>query len=257
MPKNPLLLLTRMFQKFSAVLKITAWAVIVIIMITACATTDKKALFSETPVALVSVASNYDINWKGEKTEPSLLGGTVRRVMRANEDWVITTSADIIIDEIEGIIRSNLDLSPLVSLAPKDEVLSSRSYNEARINPYQQKDGMITPIGYRLVYYRDRNFFPAFAAETGIKKFLFITLDLTKAMSTGIAKNGTCRARVDMAVTLKDERGKDLFVKNYDISSIEKTKVNSGAYSQEEFLGLLRDVVNDACLDFLEDIGKR
>ena len=230
-------------------------AVTVLLTAIGCASTGKRTLFSETPVALVSIASNYDINWKGEKpTTESIAGSAIRRLLRTDESLAIVTKADVIIDDAEEIIRSTLDNSPNFSLAPKDSFLRSRSYIDARLNPYQENDKMIAPTGYRLVYHREKNFYPAFARETGIERTLFITLDLTKEMSFGAGKNGRCRGKVDMAVLLKDSRGKTLFNKIYQASSLGETQVRTGAYSQEELLDLLRSAIGDACLDFLDDL---
>jgi hypothetical protein len=113
---------------------------------------------------------------------------------------------------------------------------------------------MVKPTGYRLINHRNNNFYPALARETGIQRSLFITLDLTKGMSSGVGKNGNFRANVAMTVMLKDARGKNLFHKIYEISSWDRTSVTSGAYSQEEFLGLLRSAISDACQSFLDDL---
>ena len=233
----------------------TLWIIAITLIALGCATTGKGAIFSGTPIALVSVVSNYDINWKGEEpTSSSVVSDAIRRIMRANEDWVIVTKADIIIDEAEEIIRSSLEKSPQVTLAPKEDVFNARSYNEARLNTNQANGQMVKPAGYRMVFHRDKNFFPNFAKETGIDKTLFITLDLTKEMSSGIGKNGSYRGRATMTVLLKDMRGKDLFNKIYEVPSRDNAKVTSGAYSQEELLELLRSAINDACLDFLDDL---
>ena len=234
--------------------KITIFLALVILAVSGCAST-KSGIFSEAPIALVSVAANYDINWKGEGTiSDSAISRMVRRTMGADEEWVIFTRADTIIDEIEEMIRNTLETSPLVSLAPRDDVLRSRAYNEARINLVQEREQMVKPTGYRLINYRDNNFFPALARETGIERSLFITLDLTKEMHGGFGKNGNCRASVEMTVMLKDSRGKNLFNKTYHAFSRGTTKVTSGAYSQEELLDLLRSAISNACQNFLDDL---
>ena len=219
-----------------------------------CAT-GKGAFFSDAPVALVSIVSNYDINWKDEDpVSPSAVNSAYRRARRTDEDWVIVSSADMIIDEIEEIIRNTLEESPLVTLAPKDRALRSLSYNEARPNSVQEKNSMMTPEGYRLINNRDNNFYPALLAETGITRTLFITLDLTREMYSGVGKNGNCRAKVSMNVMLKDDRGKNLFHKTYDTYSRDTTRVTAGAYSQNEFLDLVLSAIEDACLDFLDNL---
>ena len=236
----------------------TIFLLTVIILLTAsgCASTRKGEIFSEAPIALVSLVSNFDINWKGEEpiSHTTTTGDAIRRMMRADEDWVIFTRADLIIEETEQTIRNLLENSPFITLAPKDQVFGSRSYNEARLNRVQENDEMIMPEGYRLIFHRDNNFFPAFARETGIERTLFITLDLTKAMSSGFAKNGNFRALVDMSVVLKNERGRTIFSRVYSVRSQGQTRTTSGAYSQEELLDLVRSAIYDASSAFLDSL---
>ena len=230
--------------------------VVCMLIASACATTRKGALFSDRPIAIVSVVSNYDVNWKGEEpiTTTYAVGNAIRRTRKVDEDWVTFTRADNIIDEAEEIIRSSLGKFSNVTLAPKDEILRSRSYNEARLNPVQEKEKMIHPTDYRMVYYGDKNLYPALARETGIEKFLFVTLNLTKEMSSGLGKNGRFRAKVSMSVMLKDIRGKTLFYNTYESASYDEVKVTSGAYSENDLLELLRFTISDVCRVFLKDL---
>ena len=234
----------------------TLWIIAITLTASGCATTGKRTLFSDVPIALVSIVSNYDINWKGEEpTMQSKASDMFRQIRHTDEDWVIITKADSLIDEAGDIIRSTLEKSPHINLVPGEKVFNSRSYNEARLDSLQVREQMVAPAGYRLVYNRDNKFYPAFARETGIERTLFITLDLTKEMYSGIGKNGNCRANVDLNVLLKDERGKNLFSKTYNVSSRDQIKVTAGAYSQEELLELMRSAISDACLVFLNDLG--
>ena len=227
----------------------------IVLSVSSCASTRRRELFNEAPIALVSVLSNYDINWKGEEPlESPTSGSALRRLLGADEDWVIFTRAHHIIDEADEIIRTTLEQSPFITFAPKDEVFRSRSYNEAQLNPFIESDNLITPSGYRTIFHRDNNFLSAFARETGIGRSLFITLELTKEMSSGFAKNGNCRALVAMNLMLKDERGRTLFNQTFNTRSWGQTRVTSGAYSQDDFLDLVRSAITEACMVFLDTL---
>ena len=226
-----------------------------ILSLSSCASTKRRDLFNEAPIALISIISHFDINWKGEEpiTSPSS-GEAFRRILGAEEDWVTITRANLIIDEAEEIIRRNLENSPFITFAPQVDVFRSHSYNEAQLNPFIESDDLITPAGYRMIFHRDNDFFPAFARETGIQRSLFITLDMTKDMSSGFSKNGNLRADVSMIVMLKDERGRTLFNQTFNARSRMQTRVTSGAYDQDHLLELTRSAINDACMDFLDTL---
>ena len=230
-----------------------------LLIITGCVSTDRRLIFSQSPVAIVSVVANNDINWMGEEplTVSSILSfnRTLRRSMEEDPDFVITTSSSLIIDEIEEFIRFMFASSPFVTLAPKETVLNSRSYNEARIHGVQEMQEMAKPAGFRYVFHRDNNFYPAFAQETGIERTLFITLNITKMMASGFGKSGNLRAHVSMNVLLKDSRGRNVFNKTYEAGSRGQLSVSSGAYSQSGLLALVKSALSDVCDDFLDDLA--
>jgi hypothetical protein len=227
---------------------------IFILIASGCASAGRKAIVTESsPIALVFIAANYDINWKGEEaTRASGTGKAIRRIRRIDPDWSTITKSDSIIGEIEQTIYDTLNASPLISLAPREDALNSQAYIEAKLNPYYETRGMAKPTGYRFVYYRDKEFMARLAGETGIEKTLYIALNLTKAMASGIGKNGSGVADISMSVMIKNIQGKNLWFKTYEVRSLDRFKVTSGAYSEEELLALFPPAIKDACLDFLD-----
>ncbi|MDR0720618.1 MAG: hypothetical protein LBF78_13350 [Treponema sp.] len=230
---------------------------IIILLISACASSGKQALRSGgSPLAIVSVAANYDINWKGQdQTIESFSGRVIQRMRRVDPDWEIITKSDSVINELEKVIRDTLGVSPLFTLASKEETLNAPSYMNARLNKLQIDKEMIQSEGYRMVHYGDKNFPPAFAKETGINKILFITLNLTKSMRSGFGKNGTAQAEVAMTVRALDSGGKTLFHKTYELKSLDGIPVTSGSYSRTELLALFPPTVADLCYLFLDDLA--
>ncbi|MCL2478244.1 MAG: hypothetical protein FWF22_01990 [Treponema sp.] len=230
-------------------------AVFILPLVSGCAGTDRKTAFSESPIALVSVVANSDVNWKDEPPlDPGFISRSQRRAMDENPDQtVITNSADFI-DAVEQTIRATLENSPYIVFAPSADVTGASAYINARESAIQVKDKMAKPAGYRYVDFRDNNFIKGFAAETGIKKMLFITLDITKRMNSGISKFGSARADVSMSVMLKDENGKNLFYKIYESSSRDQTKVSNSIYSNSELQQMIIDAIQDVCYTFTDDL---
>ena len=227
-----------------------------VLIMTACATTDKRQLFGSSPIALVSVVANNDINWKDEgPVNVAAASRSARRTMEEDPDQNMVTFSGAIIDEALDIIRSILESSPFISFVPDETVLRSRSYNNARPNAVQEKDEMAKPVDYRYINFRDKNFFADFSAETGINKTLFISLDLTKAMASGFGKNGSFRVNVSMSVMLVNEKGKRLFYKIYTVPGRDTISVSGGMYSQSEIEHALLSAIGDACYYFLDDIA--
>ena len=223
-------------------------------LVTGCLTAGKELLLYERePIALVSVTSNWDINWKGEEpTNPRLVASTTRRTLRSDPDLTLISNAEELINTAEILFRDTMaESGGLISLAEKEKVLLSRAYQEARLSKYQINREDVTPAGYRLVDFRDKSFPPAFAAETGIQRCMFLEFKFTKIIRSGFGKNGNAGADVEMKVLILDARGKTLYTKTFSMGSRDTISVSSGVYSQSGLLGLFDSVINDAAYEFL------
>jgi len=221
---------------------------------TSCLTAGKEILFSQREtIALVSVVSNWDIKWKGEEpTNPRLVATTTRRTLRSDPDLTLISNAEELINTAEELIRDTMaDSGGLINLAEKETVLLSRAYQDARLNKYQINREDVSPAGYRLIDYRDKNFSPALAAETGIQRSMFVEFKFTKAMYNGVGKSGNAGADVEMKILILDAQGKTLYIKTFSIGSISTIKVSDGMYSQSGLISLFESVIGDACYEFL------
>jgi hypothetical protein len=220
---------------------------------TGCASVERVSPFSQNvPIALVSVVSNWDINWKGEEpVNPRLAGTMARRALRTDPDLTLVSNADELINTAERLFREAMARSPLINLAEKETVFLSRAYREARLNRHQVNRGDVSPTGYRLVDFRARNFSPALAAETGIQRVMFVEFNFTKAMRSGFGKNGNGGAEVDMRVLIRDARGNTLYNRTFSLGSQSTIRVADGRYSRSGLIQLFESAIADACFEFL------
>ena len=229
--------------------------IVILFVLANCATAGGKDLFGGSPIAVVSLVSNQDINWKDEaKSDLRLTSRSQRRAMQGDSDQTLVSEADLFIDETGQVIFSVMETSPFISFAPKADVLNAVSYKNAPSYYVQEKAEMAKPAGFRYINFRDKKFLSEFAAETGADKMLFINLNITKFMASGIGKNGSFRVSAVMSVMLKDERGKTLFNKSYEALSRDSSKVSNGMYSESELERMILMTVEDACYYFLDDI---
>ena len=223
---------------------------------TGCASSGDVLLAQKDPIALVSVVSNWDINWKGEASlDPSINDIFVNRLLRRDPDLAYISNADELINTAELLFRNTVAASSLINLAEKDKVLLSGAYREAKTNRYQVNKGMTKPEGYRLVDYGDKNFHAAMAKETGLQRSLFVEFDFTTEMVSGLGKNGNGRANADMKIIVLDSHGKTLYRKVFTAWSRTSTKVSSGVYSGSELMNLFEEAIIEAVYDFLEKIS--
>lgn len=228
-------------------------------LLAGCASAGKAALLSQRdPIALVSIVSNLDINWKDEDSlDPNTISPLVNRTLRRDPDLAVISSAAELIVSAEKIFRDTMEGS-VISLADKERVLGAAAYKEAKVNRYQlarEEEGkQVKPPEYRYVDYRDKNFPTAFAAGTGIERSMFVEFTFTKAMTFGAGKFGTCRADIEMTVMIINNLGKSIYKKTFSLESRDTTKVSNGVYSQTEMMILFEAGVSDACHDFLDDL---
>jgi hypothetical protein len=222
-----------------------------------CASTGKKAVLAQRePIALVSVVSNDDINWQGEETiKTRNLFTFANKVLSADPDNTDISNADELIITAETLIRNTAEGS-VITLADRETVLRSRSYQEARLIRSQVNHKLVTPGDFRFIDYRDKNFAAALAKETGIQRSMYVEFEFTKSMISGIGKNGNCAANVDMTVSVLDARGKTLIKRTYSLRSKARLKVSSGVYSQTGLTELFEDTIVEAVYDFLDYLAK-
>ena len=224
---------------------------LLILFATGCVSSGKAIIEERNPIALVSVVSNWDINWKGEEpTDPNTFSIFGNRALRDDPDMTLVSNADELINTAEALFRNAINASPLINLAEKDAALSARAYREAKTNePARNK--RVKPAGYDYINFRDKNFPAALANETGIQRVMFVDFDFTKAMYSGFGKNGDGRAELDMNITILDNSGKTIYNRKFSSWSKSTIKVTGGVYSQTGLMELFEEAIDNVCAIFL------
>jgi hypothetical protein len=226
-------------------------AAILIISATGCASSAKAIIEQKDPIALVSVVSNWDINWKGEgPTNPNAFSIFGNSTLRSDPDMTLVSNADELIVTAETLFRNAINASPIINLAEKGTVLSSRAYREARTNE-PGRNSLAKPADYRFINFRDKNFPAALAGETGINRVMFVEFDFTKSMYSGFGKNGEGRANVDMNIIILDSSGKTLYNRKFSSLGGSTIKITGGVYSQTGMMELFEEAIDDVCRIFL------
>ncbi|MCL2380590.1 MAG: hypothetical protein FWC64_03230 [Treponema sp.] len=218
-----------------------------------CASPGRAILLSEPePVALVSVVANWDINWHGEDpVNPNFIGASTRRALHADPDLTIVSNTEELIYTAERHIREIMGWSGIIELADRETVLLSRAYQEAGLNRRRMSRPYVLPAGYRLINPRDREFPQALAAETGIRRSMFVEFTFTKAMRSGFARNGNSGANLDMGVLILDAGGRTLYNRTFSLGSRGAISVSNGMYSHSGLMALFDALIIDACHEFL------
>jgi hypothetical protein len=242
-------------MKFVKLLKLF---VIMALLLSSCASSGKSKDFSaNAPMGLVTVISNYDINWAGEKTYESAgaLTDFVRKALGFERDkaTVRVSNAGLLVNEADSLLRRVIGEAGVFRLEDKDRLVNSVSYAWGGNGKKAKMTGMINAESYKPVTYRDRDFAAKLATETGIQSLLYITFTFNKEMISGFSKTGKCRAKVIMSAMLISPGGKILYRKEINTHSRDKIAVADGAYSEEELMDLFREAVGEACYRFVWD----
>lgn len=217
---------------------------------------NPKNLSPFTPVGIVSVISNGEINWDGEgPTIPpgETVGGKLFNAVSNRPDsgrvW-ISNSGDLI-SEADASIRIILSQAGIGGFADKDRITASGAYTGAAEYARLGREKKVHAQGYKFLNPRDKNLPARLFQETGIKSVMYITFTFSKVMGSGIGKFGNMRAKVDMLVTIISAEGKTLYNRTHTKTSEDKIAVSNGGYSQDELMNLFRSTIADACYDFI------
>lgn len=221
-----------------------------------CASSGKTVLLAQKdPIALVSVISNEDINWQGEaSTNPESLGPLVKRKLRNEPEMAAITKANELINTAEFMLRSAVNASGRFSLAERETVLNSSAYQNAKERKFPNRE-MVTPDNFRFVDVRDKNLPAALAAETGLKRFMYVEFNFTKMLFTGISFIGSCRPDVEMNVVIVDAGRKTIYRKAVSSLSTSGTRTVNGVYNQAELLELFHEAIDGVLFDFFSDFN--
>jgi hypothetical protein len=221
-----------------------------------CASSAKKGkdFSAYAPMGLVSVVSNYDINWLGERTfeKQDLIGSLVRTTLKIKTDdtRVRISKAGELVNEADSILRKILSEAGVFRLEDKGRIINSATYAAAVSKRTSSTPVMIAADGYKPLDYRNKNFASELFLETGVRSILYITFTFNKEMVSGFMKTGMCRARVIMDTRLITPQGKIIYRKVIETQSRDKIEVKNELYSNDELMDLFREAIGEACYRF-------
>jgi hypothetical protein len=210
------------------------------------------------PMGLVSVTSNYDINWVGETTLESdsrSISDFIRKSlsMAPDEVRVRVSKADTLINEADALLRKIITEGEVFRLTGKERLTDTAVY--AAAENYQQPNmpEMVIADGYKYLYYRDKAFAGELAGQAAIQSLLYITFEFNKQMVSGFGKIGKARARVVMTANMVDPAGKIIYSNVIETYSNDTIEVKDGAYAHDELMDLFREPIAEACYRFVWD----
>jgi hypothetical protein len=143
-----------------------------------------------------------------------------------------------------------------IAFVDKPAVISAAAYQNAKLDKYASKAGFVQPADYRLVGATDAAFTQNLARETGAQGTLFLQFTILKQMATGMGKNGTMRAQVQMLATMVDSSGKTYFQKVYAASSKDTIGVALEIYDMDKFMDMIPPVITEVIEQFTEEFSK-
>jgi hypothetical protein len=201
-------------------------------------------------LGIVTVLSNYNIYWDDE--DP---GSSNRPKKDETPEKTRVSRADVLINDAEAILMQSFADTGITELIPKEKIIESQAYANAKRNRLWNNKGTVPAKGYEPVNYKDKNFAAALAEETGVKAGIYIVFDFSKSMVTGIGKTGRFRAQMYMRVIVVDETGRILYKRDRFVASDDSIRVSLRAFNQEELMDLFRSTIANGCYLFIQEFA--
>jgi hypothetical protein len=208
-------------------------------------------LSSHLPLGVVTVLSNYNIYWDDE--DPGFSGSPRKK---ETPERTRISRADTLIADAEAILWQSLADAGITEVVPKDTIIESPAYENAKWRFLWNNKRTILARGYRPVNYKDKNFAVALAEETGVEAGVYIVFDFSKTMVSGIGRSGAFRAQVAMTVVIVDARGKILYKRDRFVTGADKIRVSFGYFNQAELIDSLRSAIANACYLFIREFAE-
>lgn len=227
------------------------------LLLTGCASTASLKNVDElSPMSIVSVTSNSEIIWYGEKQKKSgLLDSILKKAADDSEEddlAILLSRTKPLLESAEIELVEALNNIDSVSVIDKEVVLNSNAYLNGNIDKNMEKLQRISPEGYKFVNGKDKKFLKNMNKEIGSSSNLFIDFTFSKKMVTGIGKNGTLGACVEIFVKIVDPKGKVIFNKIYTGRSDDTTAIALGVYNPQSLVDLYPSALDNA-LDYLKE----
>jgi hypothetical protein len=202
------------------------------------------------PLGVVTVLSNYNIYWDDEDPQSS-------DRPRAGETPEKTriSRADVLISDAEAILQQSFIDAGITDVVSKDVIIKSQAYRDAKRKWLWNNDRTVLAEGYEPINYRDKDFAAALAIETGVRAGIYFIFDFSKAMASGIGKNGTFRAQVYMQVVVVDAAGKTLYNRDRFVASSDRIPVSFRSFNEKELLDIFRSAIANACYLFIQEFA--
>lgn len=218
-----------------------------------CASTGSlKNIADVSPTAMLSVMSNNDITWHGEKQEShGLLGNFLEKKV----DEVTGENALDLLPLAETTLRAALKKSGFEVLEAA-AVINSDAYKKAKEDALAKNSGLIVPEGYRYIPMKNKDIVSSLSAGTGVKSGIHVNFNFQKMMSTGVAKNGIAKACVSMNFFVVNPDGKTIFQKSYFASSQETFAIVASVYNPKSLMALFPDAITQVCEKLALDLSK-
>lgn len=232
------------------------------LFISSCSSVDPfQDLSVISPLGVVKVSSNSELNWYGEKEEAqggsSLLGAVANKVLKDSENEKVSTllsRTDLLLEEAETILLSSLKEVGTVNLTDKEQILKSAAYDSIDDSITLTNPTVISANGYKLFSWsREQDFAEKLYNETGTKGMVYVNFLFEKKMVTGIVKNGTMGAMVTMVVEITDETGKRLLTRTYWSISEKNIPVIASLYDPNDLMALFPATIEEVCQDFASE----
>ena len=235
------------------ILKKTGAVALLILTAAAGCSTVPRDFSAHTPMGLVMVLSNQNINWFDERNPSSDgdIADLIRNLLGTESDGttVRDSRADFIVNEADTILRIFLTEAGVFNLADKEHVILNRDYAAAPQG--RTPSNQITAQGYRYINYRDSEFNTRISGAMGLQSLLYVTFEFSKEMISGFGRTGRARVRVAMNTIMVNSAGRVMYRDEIITHSRETMDVSSGFYLEEELMDLFIEAIGEACYYFV------
>ncbi len=213
------------------------------------------------PLAVVRVSSNTEIDWyaedDGNTLGGSLLGAVANAVVSEVKDEKVSSilsRADLLVDQAEATLRESLAEVGTIEVADKESVLTSDAYDKVEDVLDIMDTNILRAEGYKYFKINDeRNLGPRLKKEIGSKSWITADFTFEKIMDSGVDKNGMMGVSVEMWIQWFNDEGERIYAQGYWEQSSKAIPVVAGIYKPEDMMALYPEVIDKVCRDFASE----
>ncbi|MFA6936931.1 MAG: hypothetical protein WCQ67_01730 [Treponema sp.] len=239
------------------------FSIMFIFALTSCKSTKIEPA-SYSPTGVVSVYGNSSLPWYVNPRDMTsdtdnegggMLSGLVNRALGANDPEIQTVNSriDNAADMFSKMVQEKLGMQ----VVEHSKIEETPMYKANGINFLTNVGDNVAAEGYKPIESAGSKFNKTVSKQSGVKSLMYVNFIFYKEKSFSGIVNQVVSARTRMTVKIYDDKGRNIWNKQYSAASSNSVPYQSAKWDKEELCTFYPEVVENVINQFIKDFSNK